>query len=85
MPDPAAEPVLLADLLAAVRASLTQPGGEVSAIYDVADAVDVTLRLAWEKATGTPPERLAAALQAAGELLDALGLALAEGQGKAEG
>jgi hypothetical protein len=78
MPD-TPDPPVLAELLSAVRAALADPGDQAGALYDVADAVDAALLVAWERATGTPAERFAVALQAAGELLDALGLALAEG------
>jgi hypothetical protein len=83
MSDPADNPVL-DELLASVRHWLAQPGDEDTALFDATDAVQATLSLTWDRATGTPAERFAVALRAAGELLDALGLALANGD-KAEG
>jgi hypothetical protein len=77
-PPPERDPAVA--LAESVRHWLAQPGEEMAALLDVSNAVDVTLLLAWENGTGTAPERFAVAVQAAGELLDALGLALAEGQ-----
>jgi hypothetical protein len=80
-PAPAAA---LPELVANVRHWLSQPGDEDVAIFDVAEAVQAALRTVWLKAAGTTAERFAIALQAATELLEGLGLALAEGTGPGE-
>ena len=81
--DPSAD--ALAELVASVRHWLAQPGDEDVAVFDVTEAVQRALQRAWLKTTGTPAQRFAMAVQSAGDLLDALGLALAERPAEAEG
>ena len=71
-------PELLADIHAAL--SDPDPREQPFAMYHIAEAVDDAMLLAWDKAPGTPAERLAVALQAAVELLEGIRLARAEGE-----